>query len=68
MITSTTGGEGMSQSYISEPDKWKMYHIPFTVYFLAKDPETGLWNVVEKELNTTSFWEEAKVPYRYRFL
>ena len=58
----------MSQFYISEPEDWRMFHIPFTPYFLAKDRVMGLWHIVEKELNTTGFWEEPKIPYQYRFL
>ena len=53
----------MSELYISEPGEWKMFHIPFTPYFLAKDPETRLWNLVEKELSHSDIFD-----YHYRYL
>jgi len=61
----------MSEHYISEPDKWKIIHIPFTPYFLCRDPEIRLWVLAEKELTTE--WYDVfptgnRPIYSYRLL
>ena len=76
------GSEGerrceVAQYYISEPDKWKKVHIPFTAYFLAQDPDTKFWHIVEKEFTVSDVFAPPEdllgrlanlPPYRYRFL
>ena len=60
----------MSEAYISEPHKWKMIHVPFTPYFLCRDPEIRLWVLAEKEL-TTDWHDVLGDPcpiYSYRLL
>jgi len=53
----------MGESYIDEPDKWRMIHIPLTPYWLCRHPETRLWHVAEKELSHNESW-----PYEFRLV
>ena len=59
----------MSEAYISEPDKWKIIHIPFTPYYLCRDPDTKLWVLAEKEPTN---WDDplggVRPIYSYRLL
>ena len=57
-------GGKMSQYYVPEDDEiYIKWHIPFTGYFLYRNPNTKLWYVVEKELSINH-----EKPYAYRFL
>uniref|UniRef100_A0A6M3Y3Z6 Uncharacterized protein n=1 Tax=viral metagenome TaxID=1070528 RepID=A0A6M3Y3Z6_9ZZZZ len=59
----------MSEAYISEPDKWKMMHIPFTPYYLCRDPDMKLWVLAEKELtNWNAIFGGVRPIYSYRLL
>ena len=60
----------MAQSYVIDAGSWRMIHIPFTAYFLARNPDTKLWFLVEKELREGEWREDGKRydTYRYRFL
>lgn len=58
----------MAQYFLSKPEEWKMRHIPFTPYYLARDPETRLWRLVEKQIFSGQYrWGEPPV-YGYRIL
>jgi hypothetical protein len=61
----------MSRYYVIAPHLWKMIHIPFTPYFWARDPNSKLWCLVEKELREgerSADSDKCKDVYRYRFL
>ena len=56
----------MSQYFIpKELEKNIKWHIPFTAYFLYRNPDTKLWYIVEKEL---SLVHGRNNIYVYRFL
>jgi len=57
----------MSEHYISEPDKWRMIHIPFTPYYLCRDPNTKLWVLAEKGFNFIRKWNKNS-DYAFRLL
>jgi len=66
----------VSQFYLpSEEEKHIKVHIPLTPYFLYRNPETGLFHVLEKELQSVGidgFYDygitRPQNPYHYRFL
>ncbi|MFA5340252.1 MAG: hypothetical protein WC332_00600 [Clostridia bacterium] len=47
-------------------EKYVKWHIPFTPYYLYRYDK--VWRVVEKEIRQSSFFDEDRRSYHYRFL